>query len=186
MRSMLRILMLATVLPWLGLAGCAQWAAAPSLHWEEAELQQWLERRFPLDRRLLEVLDVKVSQPRVRLVPQRDRVGTEVQVEALDRLFGRAFRGRLAFESGLRYDPTDQSLRLTQVQVTAFELDSAGAPTRPSLQRLGAALTETLLDDAVIHRLSADQKGRLAALGVRPGDIKVTARGLEMNLVPVP
>ena len=168
------------------LSACAQLAGPLSVNWSEAELNQMLSRRFPLDRRMLEVLDVKVSQPVLTLLPATNRLAADLTVDALDRLFGKTFRGHLAVETALRYEPADHTLRLAEVRVTAFSLEAAGnAPSAP-VQRLGAALAETVLDGAIIHRVTPEQLDRLARRGYQPGSVQVTARGLTLTAVPVP
>lgn len=170
------------------LAGCA-WLPPPDrVVLSEADLADALARSFPLQRQLLDVLDVRVSQPRLTLLPQTNRLAARVEVRALDRLFGQAFTGRIAFETGLRYEPADQSLRMTQVRVTDLHLDEAGvtASRNPLAQRLGTVLAERVLEDFTVHRLRPDQADRLQAAGVRPGEVTVTARGVEIRLDPLP
>lgn len=174
-------------LVWLCLlSGCAQLMGPQTVSWSEADLNQMLARRFPLDRRLLDLLDVKVSQPHVQLLGERNRLATELSVEATDRLFATRYQGRIALESGLRYEPSDQTLRLSEVRVTAFNLDTAGARTPQMAQKLGAAMAEGMLNDAVIHRLSPEQLARLSQKGYRPGSVQISARGLELTVVPLP
>ncbi|HSI59042.1 MAG TPA: hypothetical protein VLA16_15890 [Ideonella sp.] len=168
----------------LVLAGCAQLAGPRSVVFSEGELQQMLERKFPLDRRMLEVMEVKVSQPQLRLLPERNRLTLDLQADATDRLFANALHGRLALESGLRLDPRDASIRLTQVRVTAFTLDKDGASPRVPLQRLGALVAETLLEDAAIHQLKPEQMERLTRAGYQPGSIEITPAGIVISVVP--
>jgi len=166
------------------LSGCVQLAGPRSVVFSEAELQQMLERKFPLDRRLLEVMEVQVSQPRLSLLPERDRLALDLQADATDRLFASAFHGRLALESGLRLDPQDGSIRLSQVRVTTFTLDKDGVPPRLPLQRLGAVLAEKVLEDTVIHQLKPEQMERLTRAGYRPGQIDITPAGIVISVVP--
>lgn len=166
------------------LAGCAQLAGPRSVVFSQAELQQMLDRKFPLERRLLEVMEVQVSQPRLTLLPERDRVALELQADATDRLFASAFHGRLALESALRLDPQDGSIRLTQVRVTSFTLEKDGVAPRLPLQRLGAVLAEKVLEDTVIHQLRPEQRERLTRAGYQPGRIEVTPAGILITVVP--
>jgi len=168
------------------LSACAQLLGPQTVSWSEADLNQMLARRFPLDRRVLEMLDVKVSQPHVALLATRQRLATDLTVEATDRLFATRYQGRISLESGLRYEPSDQSLRLSEVRVTAFLLDAPGARTPPLAQKLGAALAEGVLNDAVIHRISPEQLARLNRKGYRPGSVQITTQGLELTVVPLP
>jgi hypothetical protein len=176
--------------PWgaaaaLGLAGCASGLMAPkSVSLSERELADMMARAFPLDRKLLEVVDVHVSAPRLTLLPERNKLAVDLDLNGADRLFGKAFKGRLAFESGLRFEPSDHSLRLAQVRVNELSLDSGGA-AQALTQRLGAALAEKVLEGHAVHRLSEDRRAQLQKFGVQPGMVRVTSGGLEMALEPV-
>lgn len=181
MRLPLRLL-LATFI--LALSGCAQVLGPQTLTWSEADVNRMLEKRFPMDRRVLEMLDVTVTRPDLKLVSASNRLATDLHVTALDRLFGNSYQGRIAIESGLRYEPSDHTLRLVDVRLSAFSLDKTGTAPRVPLQRLGALLVETMLDDAVIHRVGDDKLARLAQFGYQPEAVRITDRGLELTVVP--
>jgi hypothetical protein len=172
----------------LALAGCGSLLAPDRVVLSEAELASAMARSFPLQRQLLEVLEVKVSQPRLTLLPDTNRLGAQLEISALDRLFGQSLQGRIAFETGLRFEPSDQSLRMTQVHVTDLRIDESGvkASRNPAAGRLGAALAERVLEDFALHRLRPDQQQRLAQAGVQPGAVTVTGRGVEIRLDPLP
>ncbi|EHR71686.1 hypothetical protein BurJ1DRAFT_2864 [Burkholderiales bacterium JOSHI_001] len=168
------------------LAGCANGLLAPkSVNLSERELLSLVDRAFPLDRKLLEVVDVHVDAPRLKLLPERNKLAVDLQLNAADRVFGRAFKGRLAFESGLRFEPSDQSLRLAQVQVNELSLDGGTGGAQALAQRLGAAIAEKVLEGFLLHRLSDERWAQLQKAGVQPGAVRVTGGGLEMALEPI-
>lgn len=166
------------------LGACAQVLGPQTLTWSESEVNQMLAKRFPMDRRVLDVLDVNVTQPEVKLLPGTNRLATDLHIRAVDRLFGSVFHGRITVESGLRYEPADHTLRLVDVRLGNFSLDKTGTAPRVPLQRLGAALVEGILDDAVIHRVGEEKLARLAQFGYQPEALRVTDRGLELTVVP--
>ena len=51
------------------LAGCAALGGARTVTLSHADLQARLERQFPRQRRVLEVIDVDIARPVVRLLP---------------------------------------------------------------------------------------------------------------------
>lgn len=181
MRSTLRLLLSLFI---VALAGCAQVLGPQTLTWNEQDVNAMLAKRFPMDRRVLEVLDVNVTQPQVKLLPGTNRIATDLHIKAVDRMFGSVFHGRITMESGLRYEASDHSLRLVDVRLGNFSLDRTGTAPRVPLQRLGAALVETVLDDAVIHRVADEKLARLAQFGYQPEALRVTDRGLELSVVP--
>lgn len=170
----------------LGLTGCAQWMGPQGVVFSEAELQALLAKRFPLDRRLLEVLEVRISEPKLGLLPQQDRVSAELKVSATDRLFASELAGELALSTALRVEPSDRSLRLKDVRVTRLSLNQRGQPAAASerSQRLGAAIAERMLEGVVLHQFRAEQWDRLMAAGYATPTVNITSRGLELRAVP--
>ena len=178
-------LFLAAVLVTL-LAACAQVLGPQSISYSANDLNAMLDKRFPLDRRLAEVLDIRISRPTVSLVPERNHLATRLTMEGADRLFGSRFTGALALEYGVRYEASDQTLRLVDVHVTELHWNEAVSSGRGVIQRFGGAAVEQMLEDTVIHKLTPEQLERAARYGYQPSAAQVTLRGLEITLVPRP
>lgn len=167
------------------LAACAMLQPPNRVTLSQSDLQRLLERHFPLDRRLLEVLDVTITAPKLRLNPESNRLATELDVATRDRLFGGRWQGRLALDSALRYEPSDQTIRLAQVRVQDFSIDNAGASVRTQAERLGALLAERVLEDFTVYRVPPERAAQLLRAGVTPGTVTVTSRGVEITLAPI-
>jgi len=165
-----------------GISGCANMGGPRTITLTQAELAQLLEKQFPLDRRMMEVLDVQVSSPRLKLLPESNRLATELDVTARDRLFGRALSGALALDYALRYDEVENAIRLTQVRVNRFELTAVPENMRGVANRLGALLAEQLLNDFAIYRVKPETLKAAGVMGVKPGAVTVTSRGVELTL----
>lgn len=181
-----RLLLSLSGLALLPLGGCAGLLGPPTVTLSEAEIAQRMERHFPLDRSLLDVFDVTVSAPRVRLLPERKRLAVVVGVQARNRLLGLHWQGQLDFDAALRWDASDQTVRLDQVRVQDLAFADPGAFNRNTLERLGAALAERVLEGSAIYRLPAERAAQLRAKGYVPGHVDITPRGLEIGFVPLP
>lgn len=174
------------------LSGCAGLGGPRVITLDEAELSRLVARAFPMNRRLLELLDLQLSAPRLQLLPDSNRLAVALAVAAEDRVFGGIGRGELAFDSALRWSPEDATLRLAQVRVRRIELmasgDPRGAAREPAFtlaggaRRIGQALAELVLEDLAVYRLSAERQQQLRRQGLQPGAVTVTARGVEITL----
>lgn len=149
-----------------------------------AEVQTLLARQFPRQQRLMELLDVSLANPVVRLVPERNRMATTMDLQASERLSGRALRGSLALDHSLRFEPSDATVRLANVKVEDMKLELAGTPLSGQAARLGAMLAERALDDFVIYRVSDEKRQTMARAGVNNADVAVTPRGIELRFMP--
>jgi len=170
----------------VALTGCADVAGPRTVTLSEADLARLLEKRFPTERRVMEVIDFRVDRPQLRLLPETNRIATEFAVSAADKLFGRSFAGRLALESALRYDEPSREVRLTQVRVNRLQFDGMPPQMQNTVSRLGSLLAEQLLDGLAVYTFRQGDLDRGLQRGVQPGAVTVTSRGVEITLVPVP
>lgn len=168
----------------LVLAGCAHIAGPRVVTLGEADIARHVAKQFPLERRYLEVLEVRVAAPTITLLPQANRIGAAVDVQWRDRLSGREGRGRLDMDCALRYDEAGEAVRLTQVKVGRLAIDGASAPLQPLIDRLGPLLAEQVLKDQPIYRFRPEDLRNAQGLGYRPSAVTVTARGVEITLLP--
>lgn len=188
------------------LSGCAGIGGPTVITLDEADLTRLINRAFPVQRRVLDLLDVSLAAPVLRLQPERNRLGLVLDLASQERLFGKAARGRLTFDSALRYEAGDASVRLVQVRVQQLSFEGGAAvpaavaaalpapppaavPAAPGAsapagvaQRLGQALAERMLEDLSIYKLSPERLASLRQLGLQPGAVTVTARGVEITL----
>lgn len=148
------------------------------------EVQTLVERQFPRQQRVMELLDVNLTNPVVKLVPERNRLATTMDLMASERLSGRALRGSFAIDHSLRFEPSDATVRLANVKVDDMKLELAGTPLSGQAARLGAMLAERMLDDFVIYRVSDERRQAMARAGVNNADVAVTARGIELRFAP--
>lgn len=170
-----------------GLAGCAALNTGPrTVEISEAQLLALISRPFPRSQRYFELFDVTLSGPRLRLLPEQNRIGTELSYSlGASVLSQRQMTGTLALSYGLRFDASDATLRLANVKVERFDLSALPRAYAGRAQRLGALLTEDLLRDVVVHRLSEADQRRLAQRSLRPADVRVLPGRLQLRLEPV-
>jgi hypothetical protein len=164
-----------------GCAALGRLGGPPRITLGVDEIARLLERQFPQDRRVLDVLDVTLQAPRVRLLPERNRLAAALDLGVRERVLGGRWNGQLEFESALRWEPRDRTLRLFQARVSDLKLVSAGAEVRTPAERLGAALIERVLEDMVLYTLAAERAEALRASGLAPADVAITARGVEIT-----
>lgn len=166
------------------LAGCA--VLDPNrVTLSRSDLNRLAARQFPLQRRVLEVFDVTLEAPQLELVPERNRLAAVLDLRARERLLAGTWQGQLSFDAALRWQPSDQTLRLSQVRVQDLALADPKAPARSATERIAAALVERVLEDLSIYRLPAERGLELQRRGVQPGDVAVTSRGVEITFVPL-
>ncbi len=165
------------------LAGCAT-IVPPSIDISAAQLLDALGRQFPLNLRALDALELMVATPRVRFLPQENRLGTELDLRVGEGWLARAVQGTIGFTYGLRYEPSDRSIRMTDLRVERLEA-GAYSLSQSRGSRLAAALAQQLLRDVTVYRLKPEQVDLLQRLRVQPGPVRVLPQGLAVELRPM-
>jgi hypothetical protein len=167
-----------------GLSGCAAQVRTHDVSIGESQLTLLLSRQLPLQRKVLEVIDLEAGNPQLHLLPDANRLGTELDVSAVDRLFGSRAQGHLSVDYGLRFEPGDHSIRMTQVRVRELTLASGSNALHGAAQRLGALVAEDMLENLTLYKMKPAQADEMDRLGLAASPIRVTAQGIEMTVSP--
>ncbi|WP_396270223.1 hypothetical protein [Ideonella sp.] len=171
-----------------GLGACASVLGPRRVVYSEAELAALLAQRFPVDRRLMEWLDVEVSRPQVRLLPEDNRLELALGVALRDRLFTARLQGRLRLSTALAVRAEDRSLRMRQVRVHDWAVegleDTQRWPSRLQGQRLGGLLVERVLEDLSLYTFKDSDWQRLSDAGYAPPQVRIQPQGLELLALP--
>ena len=169
------------------LAACAAFSpGVRTVQISEARLGEIIARQFPLNRRYLEVFDVTISAPLVTLLPESNRIATQFNYSTGSFLLGaREFAGTLDLSYALRLEPSDDTVRLTEVRAEGMQVPGVPPAYQRQANRLGGLLTENLLHDFVVHRLTEEDLKTAAGWGYQPGAFKVVPGALLLQLNPV-
>ncbi len=174
---------------WIALGGAGLLAppaarAQPNYTVSAEQLQEAVAQRFPLRYPVGGLLDLTLQAPRLRLLPELNRLGTEMVVDAAGPALARSSTGTFDVDFALRYEASDQSIRAHKLRVNSLRL--SGLPPGPSalLEAYGPAIAGQTLLEVVVHRLRPQDLMLADGLGLEPGAITVTAKGLVIGFVP--
>ncbi|MGO4303125.1 MULTISPECIES: DUF1439 domain-containing protein [unclassified Cupriavidus] len=178
---------------WLTAAGIATaaaatvWIAACSgltneYTFSQSQLQSALERKFPFNKRYMELFDIQLANPQLALDAPRNRVTVQFDATIDNRLFFRQpLTGRFALESALRYDAPTRSLVLQDPEVRQFDVQGMPAQFARQLNALGGILSEQLLQGYPLYTFKPEQL-RVAGTNVEPGTITVLPDGINVKI----
>jgi len=117
--------------------GCGTLLASRSIEVPQARIEQWVAARLPYSTRLADAFDVFVAVPRLRLLPEANRVAADVAVSLDEPVLRLAWRG-----------------------------------------------SDALLRDRAVHTLRPQDVQAMRARGQHLRELRVTASGLLITLVP--
>jgi hypothetical protein len=173
------------------LLGCATPKPQPkTLMVSEAKLQQLISGQFPFNSKMLEVLDVGVSSPKISFDAANNRINTSLDLNVVGSgivglLIKREYKGGLDLSYGLRFEPSDNSVRMTDVKVGRLNVEGAPELMERPISRLGVALAQKLLSEQVLYKVSAQDLEAAKGWGYKPGAFKIAPGGLAITLDPI-
>jgi hypothetical protein len=177
---------------WLALA-CASWLVLPLAHAQSgytvtnAQMQEAVAQRFP---RAYTVggglLELTLQAPKLRLLPEQNRLGSELVVDAAGPALARSASGTFDADFALRYEASDKSIRAYRLRFNSLRLSGLAPGPSALLQAYGPQLAEQALQEVVLHRLRPQDLALADNLGLEPGTITVTATGLAIAFVAKP
>ena len=137
-------------------------------------MQEKLATRFPRRYPVAGLAELNLQTPRLSLRPERNRLNAVMAVEASGPALRRTYSGSMDVDFALRFEPSDQTVRATELEVLALQFEGLPAKASTLLTGLGPALVRPR--DLAL----AD------SLGLQPGRMTVTPQGLVIELAPRP
>lgn len=189
-RRHLTMALSATVLGWTGWAVSGTDSAdenpPPGYTVPEAVLQASVARRFPLRYPVPGLLNLDVQVPRLRLLPEQNRLAADMEVLAAGPALNRSHRGNFDLDFALRYEPRDRTIRAHQLRLNRLRFPTLQPAVVDMLNTYAPLIGQQFLQEVVLHQLSSKDLAMADALNMQPGSISVTAQGLRIGLVLKP
>jgi len=171
----------------LGLFAVAPRAGAqPSYTISAEQMQGAVAEKFPRRYALGGLMTLDVQAPRLRLLPQQNRLNADMDVTASGPLLQRHYSGAFDVDFALRYEPSDRTIRAHQLHVNALRLEGLQPQAADMLDVYGPQLAEQTLREVVLHQLRPQDLALPDGLGMQPSSITVTDRGLVVRFSPKP
>ena len=157
--------------------------AQPSYTVPLAQLQEMVAQKFPRSVPVQGLLDLTVQAPRLRLLPEVNRLGAAMAVDAAGPALRRSHAGMFDVEFALRYEASDRTLRAHQLKLGRLEFPTLRPAVTDTLNAYGSMLAEQSLREVTLHQLRPQDTAVFDGLGLQPGPITVTAKGLTVAFV---
>ena len=174
---------LAVTLLTLSSLACSTLSAQPRFTVPKDQLQQVMAKRFPLRYPVAGLLNLEVQAPELRLLPELNRLSATMPVEASGQALHRKQAGTFEVEFALRYEGSDRTLRASALRFKRLDFPGLRPEASQMLNLYGQTLSEKALMEVVLHTLKPEDLAMAEGLGMQPGSITVTERGLVVDFV---
>lgn len=166
------------------LSGCASLMGSRQMDISAAQIEQALASQFPFNNRYLELLDVKVTNPRVSFQPDSNRILTNLDASVAPPFLNRSWLGNLAVSGQLAFDPNRRALVLAQPRVEAFNIQGLDPLYANQIQKVASLLAEQIFTQIPLYTLSPEQL-RFGGINFNPSTITTRQNGLVVTFEPV-
>ncbi|HVK93683.1 MAG TPA: DUF1439 domain-containing protein [Noviherbaspirillum sp.] len=165
------------------LSACATLLGPREMEIPLARLQESISNRFPFNNRFLELLDIRVTNPRVALQPETNRILTSMDTSIAPPFMNRTWAGNLAISGQLRVDMARNALVLAEPRVESFNVSGLDPLYANQLTRVGALLAEQLLTNVPLYTFRPEDL-RYAGTTFNPAKITTRSNGLVVTFEP--
>lgn len=147
----------------------------------EAQLQEALDRRFPVDKTHLLIFAVRYSRPVVKLEEGSDRLHASVDAETHFKVNETPFSGSAGVSGQLDYDPATGEFRLLRARVDRLAIGGLPEKHVAKVNEVATLLLQGHLENYPVYRLKlTDVRHAAARLILRR--VMVKDRHLEITL----
>jgi len=167
----------------LVLASCATMLGPREVEIPLARLQEAIAGRFPFNNRFLELIDVRVTNPRVALQPDSNRILTTMDASIAPPFTNKSWTGNFGVSGQLRFDPARNALVLGEPRVETFNVQGLDPLYANQISRIGSLLAEQLLKDMPLYTFRPEDL-RYAGTTFNPTRIMTRTNGLVVTFEP--
>ncbi len=182
MKYKLRASLILTTVVLLG--ACASLFGQRNVEVPLALLQEKMAERFPFNSRYLEIFDIHLSNPKLSLQPDTNRILTTVDASISPSFLKQGWTGSFTVSGRLTVDSERRALVLAEPRVENLNMPGLDNRYGQQVVRIGNLLAEEVLRNLPLYTFTED-KFRYAGTSFTPTKITTRNNGLVVTFEPV-
>ncbi len=166
------------------IAGCASIMGPRQVEATQPELQARLDKQFPMSKRIMGLIDVTALNPRLSLHPESARVRIDFDLTGKEVFSPNTYTGNTTLSFGLRYEPSDHTVRLAEVRVDRIAIKELTANFQALVLKVANQVADNAMSGLPIYQFKEAQLHRAESMGYRIKDIQIHENLIALRLVP--
>jgi hypothetical protein len=166
------------------LVSCASFVGPREVDLPLYKLQAGMDRHFPLDNRMLELFDVRLSRPQLEILPDRDRIALTIDANVAPFFLKQSWNGSLALSGRLYVDPSRGGVFMADPHVDRVAIDGADASNLRQLAKVANLVIDKVVRDVPVYSFRMEDL-RYAGVQFVPTNIRTVPGALRVTLEPV-
>lgn len=135
----------------LWLSGCSILVGQRELEIPLAQMQQAMDKKFPLKNRYMEFFDISLTHPRLTLQPDTNRITTTLDAVAAPFFLKKEWKGSMSFSGSLQFDAAKNAIVLADIHIENMNLADADAVNTKAWEKVGRLLAEQTLKEVALY-----------------------------------
>jgi hypothetical protein len=165
------------------LASCASLVGPRQIEIPLSKLQAGVDRRFPVNNRVLELFDIRLSSPRLTLQAGTDRVALDMEAYVAPPFLKQSWTGSLALSGRLTVDPARGAVFISEPRVDRFAIDGVDEARQRQFGKVANVLMNKAVGDVPVYSFRMEDL-RYAGVQFVPTRITSTADALVVTVEP--
>jgi hypothetical protein len=170
------------------LSACANLAGPRDVSIPLSRLQAGVEKRFPLNNKVMELFDVRLSNPKLSLQPGTDRAADRVVLN-LDAtvappIIRQSWRGNLSLSGRLSIDAVRSAVFINDPRLDQVAIEGVDGERQQQFGLLANALLNKSIRDVPVYHFRMEDL-RYAGVQFVPTGIRTTADAVVIHIEPV-
>ena len=166
------------------LAACASLIGPRQIEIPLYKLQAGVDRRFPVDHRVLELFDIRLSRPRLTLQAGTDRVALDIDAYVAPPFITQSWSGSLALSGRLSVDAARGAVLMSEPRVERFAITGVDEARQRQFGKVANVLMNNVITDVPVYTFRMEEL-RYAGVQFVPTRITATADALVVTVEPV-
>lgn len=165
------------------LSACSKILGTHTVHLSTSQMQKKLDARFPLTRNILGIAPVTISKPVLGTEPLNNKITTKLAVDAPSVLtLTPAINGHIDIAYSLRLEPSDNTIRMTQVEVRKVDLRDTAGRSMASINDVVQQAGQKWLQDYTVYTLTEADLTKIREYNYKPANLVVKSDGVDLEL----
>ncbi|WP_170845063.1 DUF1439 domain-containing protein [Chitinasiproducens palmae] len=147
-----------------------------------AQLQRAVERKFPYRQQVAQIADLTLTDPRLTLLPDNNRLAIDVAARVATALLAQPAAGALRLSATPAYDADARAIVLRNAAVDRIDMGDYAGPYTGQINTAIASLVQSLLENYPVHTFKPEELS-FAGVHYRPGTMTVLRDGVRVTIV---
>jgi hypothetical protein len=149
-----------------------------------AQLQESISKRFPFNNRYLQLLDFRVTNPRVSLQPEGNRLLTSMDISIAPPFLKQSWTGNFAVSGQPQVDMAQNAVILAEPRVESLTVNGLDPLYSNQITRIGGFLAEQMLQNLPLYTFRPEEL-RYAGVSFNPSRITTSQNSVVVTFEPV-